>query len=63
MVKSWGEEPEIGGVDVGEALAPEINALRSGWEFEFRLPGGLRIGVARGTPACQVRELMEGLRC
>lgn len=50
-------------INVADALAPEINALRSEWEFELRLPGGLRIGVARGTPPRRVRELVEGLRC
>ena len=50
-------------INLAEVLGPELIPQRPDWEFEVRLPRGVAIGVARGTSASRVRELVEALRC
>lgn len=49
-------------ISLADVLGPDAPA-GGDWEFEIRLPGGVALGVARGTPGSRVRELLEALRC
>jgi hypothetical protein len=50
-------------ISVADVLGPDAPARGGDWEFEIRLPSGVVLAVARGTPGSRVRELLEALRC
>lgn len=50
-------------VDLSRLLGQEAIAGAGMWEAEIRLPSGVVIALARGTPVVRVRELVEAVRC
>lgn len=54
---------ELRELDIRKLIGPELAARSLAWDAEIRLPGGVTIAVAPGTPVARVRELVEAVRC
>jgi transposase-like protein len=52
---------ELQEISLGQLLGQRDRA--DVWEAEIRLPSGVVLALAKGTPAARVRELVEAVRC